>query len=188
MVTRFKGSFKATPVMYINPVVSESNPQVRFLVLLQLFIHSDQSLFNCVPLELLQDPDLSHITIAPHLSSYYPHYLSPDWGKDEQRRVVWSRLQSQRSNLASRLSKQNEHYLALCQELNPRTTQAESSHDLLYRDSPATNHCFVTPQDHCTWFQSVLGQLYQGSQDSSEFKRSFKVTSPMYINLVVEGK
>ena len=37
-------------------------------------------------------------------------------------------------NLASRLSKQNERYQALRQELNPRTTQVGPSHDPLYRD------------------------------------------------------
>ena len=41
--------------------------------------------------------------------------------------------------MASRLSKQNERYQALCQELNPRTTQVEPSHDLLYRDIQPLN-------------------------------------------------
>ena len=35
----------------------------------------------------------------------------------------------------SRLSKQKEHYLALHQELNPRTTQVESHHKPLFRDT-----------------------------------------------------
>ena len=87
-----------------------------------------------MPLELLQDSDLSLVTIGPHWPSSYPEYLSPHQDKDEQRRIVWARLLSQRSNLASRLSKQNERYQALRQELNPRTTQAESSQDPLYRD------------------------------------------------------
>ena len=87
-----------------------------------------------MPLELLQDSDSSSVTIGPHWPSSYPEYLSPHQDKDEQRRVVWARLLSQCSNLASRLSKQNEQYLALRQELSLEPTQAESSHDLLYRD------------------------------------------------------
>ena len=90
---------------------------------------------NWVPLELLQDSDSSSVTIGPHWPSSYPEYLSPHQDKDEQRRVVWSRLLSQRSNLARKLSKQNEQYQALRQELNPRTTQVESRHNLLYRDN-----------------------------------------------------
>ena len=86
-------------------------------------------------MELLQDLDSSSITIGPHWPSSYPEYLSPYQGKDEQRRIVWARLLGQRSNLASRLSKQNERYQALRQELNPRTTQVESSHDPLYCDT-----------------------------------------------------
>ena len=89
---------------------------------------------NWVPLELLQDSDSSSVTIGPHWPSSYPEYLSPHQGKDKQQRLVWARLLNQRSNLASRLSKQNERYQALRQELNPRTTQVESSHDPLYRD------------------------------------------------------
>ena len=88
-----------------------------------------------MPLELLQDSDLSLATIGPHWPSSYPEYLSPYQDKDEQRRIVWARLLNQRANLASRLSKQNERYQALRQELNPRTTQVESSHDPLYRDT-----------------------------------------------------
>ena len=87
-------------------------------------------------MELLQDSDPSSVTIGPHWPSSYPEYLSPYQDKDEQRRVVWTRLLNQRSNLASRLSKQNERYQALRQELNPRTTQVGSSHDPLYCDIP----------------------------------------------------
>ena len=85
-------------------------------------------------MELLQDSDSSYSTIAPHWSSSYPGYLSPDQDQEEQQRVVWARLHSHHSNLAHRLSKQKEHYLALGQELNPKMTQVESSHDPLYRD------------------------------------------------------
>ena len=87
-----------------------------------------------MPLELLQDSDLSQ-TIAPHCSSSYPKYLSPEQDKAEQQKVVWARLQSHRSNLASQLSQQKERYLALRQELNPRMTQVESSHEPLFRDT-----------------------------------------------------
>ena len=85
-------------------------------------------------MELLQDSDSSLATIGPHWPSSYPEYLSPYQGKDEQQRIVWARLLSQRSNLAKSLKEQKERYQALLRELNPRTTQVESSHDPLYRD------------------------------------------------------
>ena len=88
-----------------------------------------------MPLELLQDSDSSSVTIGPHWPSSYPEYLSPYQDKDEQQRIVWARLRSQRSNLAKSLKEQKEQYQALCHELNPRTTQVESSHDPLYRDT-----------------------------------------------------
>ena len=78
---------------------------------------------------------MSSVTIGPHWPSSYPEYLSPHQDKDKQRRVVWARLLSQHSNLAGRLSEMKARYLALRQELNPRTTQVESSHDPLYRDN-----------------------------------------------------
>ena len=56
------------------------------------------------------------------------------WGSNCNRRVVWNRLHNHRANLASRLSKQKEQYLALRQELNPRMTQAKSHHEPLFRD------------------------------------------------------
>ena len=62
---------------------------------------------NWVPLEILQDSDSTSITIGPHWPSSYPEYLSPHQDKVEQRRIVWARLVGQRTNLASRLSKQN---------------------------------------------------------------------------------
>ena len=37
--------------------------------------------------------------------------------------------------MAKRLSREKERYLAARRELNPRTTQAESSHDPLYHDT-----------------------------------------------------
>ena len=90
-----------------------------------------------MPSELLQDSDSSLATIGPHWPSSYPEYLSPHQGKSEQQRIVWARLLSQRSNLAKSLREQKERYEALRRELNPRTTQAESSHDPLYRDIAA---------------------------------------------------
>ena len=118
---------------------------------------------NWVPSELLQDSGSSLATIGPHWPSSYPEYLSPHQDKDEQWRIVWARLTSQRSNLAKSLSKQNEQYRALSQELNPRTTQVESSHDPLYHDRtwfyddvwfdidfvPNHLYCLTTLYFHC---------------------------------------
>ena len=87
-----------------------------------------------MPLELLQGSDSILATIAPHWSSSYPKYLSPDQTPEEQQRVVWSRLHSHRTELAKRLSKERERYLIACRELNPKLAQVEPSHDLLYRD------------------------------------------------------
>ena len=131
---RFKGSFKAAPIYVYKPC------SIRKRTLGSISCNTTTSCplrpipLNWVPLELLQESDLSSETIGPHWPSSYPKYLSPDWDKDKQRRIVWNRLRSQRSKLASQLSKQNERYLTLRQELNPRTTQVESSHNLLYRD------------------------------------------------------
>ena len=113
-----------------------------------------------MPLELLQDSDLSSVTIGPHWPSSYPEYLSPHQDKDEQRRVVWARILSQRSNLADRLSKQNERYQALRRELNPRTTQVGSSHNPLYRDTTADDG--ATTDDARSSFE------YGGYQDEEE--------------------
>ena len=132
--TRFKGSFTAVPI-YVYKLCSFRK---RTLGSISCNTTTSRSLWpiplNWVPLELLQDSDSSSATIGPHWPSSYPEYLSPHQDKDKQQRVVWARLLSQRSNLASRLSKQNEWYKTLRQELNPRTTQVESSHDLLYHD------------------------------------------------------
>ena len=133
--TKFKGSFKATPICVYKP----RSIRKRTLGLISCNTTTSRPLrpipLNWVPLELLQDSDLSSITIGPHWPSSYPEYLSPHQDKDEQWRVVWARLLSQRSNLASRLSKQNKQYKALRQELNPGTTQVGPSHDPLYRDT-----------------------------------------------------
>ena len=132
--TRFKGSFKATSIYVYKP----RSIRKRTLGSISCNTTTSRSLrpipLNWVPLEQLQDSDSSLTTIGPHWPSSYPKYLSPDWDKNEQQRVVWNRLQSQHFNLANRLSDTKARYLALHQELNPRTTQAESSHELLYRD------------------------------------------------------
>ena len=135
--TRFKGSFKAIPIYVYKP----RSIRKRTLGSISCNTTTSCSLWptslNWVPLELLQDSDSLSVTIGPHWPSSYPEYLSPYQDKDEQRRVVWARLLSQRSNLAGRLSESKAHYLALRQELNPRTTQVESSHDPLYCDIAA---------------------------------------------------
>ena len=133
--TRFKGSFKAVPICGYKP------HSIRKRTLGSISCNTTTSCplqpipLNWVPLELLQDSDSSSEAIGPHWPSSYPDYLSPDWDKDEQQMVVWARLQSQRFKLASWLSKQNKHYLTLCQDLNLRTTQVKSSHNLLYHDT-----------------------------------------------------
>ena len=124
--------------MYINSVVSGK----RTLGSISCNTTTSRSLWliplNWVPLELLQDSDSSLATIGPHWPSSYPEYLSPHQGKDEQQRIVWVRLLNQRSNLAKSLREQKERYHALRRELNPRTTQVESSHNPLYRDMYST--------------------------------------------------
>ena len=131
--TKFKGIFKAVPLYVYKPC------SIRKQTLGSISWNPTTSRplrpipLNWVPLELLQDSDLSS-AIAPHWSSSYPEYLSPEQDKEEQWRIVWARLQSHHSNLAGRLSEQKAHYFALRQELNPRTTQVESSHEPLFRD------------------------------------------------------
>ena len=107
---------------------------LRFNFLYHYNLLSTQTdLLNCVPLELLQDTDLSISTIAPHWSSSYPEYFSPDWDKDTQWAVVWTRLQELWHKLANwSLATVNERLLALHQE--QQLTQAKSSHKLLSGD------------------------------------------------------
>ena len=139
--------------MYINPVV----PGKRTLGSISCNPTTFRSLqpipFNWVPLELLQDSDSILATIAPHWSLSYPEYLNQNQSPEEQQSVVWSRLWNHRAIVAKRLSSEREWYLAACQELNPRTTQAESSHEPLSRDS---QH----PPGPRLWWQSV----WQGQQ------------------------
>ena len=85
-----------------------------------------------MPLELLQDSNSSSEAIGPHWASSFPEYLSPDWDKDNQQRVVWNRLQELRTLASRKPSKQTEWYHALCQEY--QKTQVKSSHDPLYCD------------------------------------------------------
>ena len=90
-----------------------------------------------------QDTDLSFTTIAPHWSSSYPEYLSPDWDKDTQQVVVWTRLQELRHKLANcSLAKVNKRFLALRQE--QQSAQVESSHEPLSCDS-GLSLCYVLP-------------------------------------------
>ena len=110
------------------------NLRFDFLYILQHLVHSDRSLST----EYLWSSSRTQTrpkAIAPHWSSSYPEYLSPIQGQEEQRRVVWDRLHSHRASLAKRLSTTKERYLTARRELNPKTTQAESSHDPLYRDT-----------------------------------------------------
>ena len=132
--TRFKGSFKAVPIYVYKPCsirkrtlgsISCNTTTSRPLRL----IPSQLSAFGVTP-----GLRLANKAIAPHWSSSYPEYLSSGQNQEEQQRVVWSRLHSHRANLASRLKKQKERYLALRQELNPRMTQVESSHEPLFCD------------------------------------------------------
>ena len=125
--------------MYINPVVLGK----RTLGLISCNTTTYRSL-RPIPFQLSAfgvTPGLGLITkaIAPHWSPSYPNYLSPDQDKEEHQRVVWSRLHSHQAKLASRLSKQKEHYFALHQELNPRMTQVESSHGPLFHDIHASD-------------------------------------------------
>ena len=120
--------------MYINPVVSGK----RTLGSISCNTTTSRPL-RLIPSQLSAlgvSPGLrtSHETIAPHWSSSYPEYLSPNQDQEEQSRVVWSRLHDHRANLANRLATTRDKYYAARRALNPRTTQAESSHDPLYRD------------------------------------------------------
>ena len=99
-------------------------------------------------MELLQDSDSSSSAIGPHWPSSYPEFLSPHQGKSEQQRIVWARLLNQRINLAKSLREQNERYKALRRELNPGTTQVESSHDPLYRDIELVHTATVDVVSH----------------------------------------
>ena len=60
--------------------------------------------------------------------------MSSNQDKEEQRRVVWSRLHNHQASLANRLNTTKERYLAARRELNPKSTQVESSHKPLFRD------------------------------------------------------
>ena len=131
---RFKGSFKAVPIYVYKPCSFRKRTLGSIFCNTATSCSLPQIPLNWVPLELLWDSDSSSATIGPHWPSSYPEYLSPHQNKDKQRRVVWARLLSQRSNLASRLSKQNERYLAPRQELESGKTQVKSSHDPLYHD------------------------------------------------------
>ena len=128
----FKGSFKAVPTYVYKP----HSIRKRTLGLISCITTTFRLLrpipLNWVPLELLQDSNLSSKAIGPHWASSFPNYLSPDWDKDKQRQVVWRRLWELRTLASRKPSKQTEQYHTLCQEY--QKTQVKSSHDPLYRD------------------------------------------------------
>ena len=126
--TRFKGSFKAVPIYVYKPHSIRKRTLGSISCMTTTFRPLQLIPFNWVPLESLQDSDLSSEAIGPHWPSSYPDHLSPCWDKDEQRRVVWSRLRELRTLASQKPSKQTELYHALCQEY--QKTQVESSHDV----------------------------------------------------------
>ena len=133
--TGFKRSFKATSTYVYKP----RSIRKRTLGSISCNTTTSRSL-RPIPSQLSAlgvTPGLRtlHEAIAPHWSSSYPEYLSPNQGQEEQGRVVWSRLHNHRANLANRLTSTRDKYYAARRALNPKTTQAESSHDPLYRDN-----------------------------------------------------
>ena len=130
--TRFKGSFKAVPIYVYKP------RSIRKRTLGSISCNTTTSrplrpiLLNWVPLELLQDSDSSQETIGPHWASSFPEYLSPNWDKDKQHQVVWSRLRSIQTLANWKPSKTTERYHALCQEY--QKTQVKPSHKPLFHD------------------------------------------------------
>ena len=191
--TRFKGSFKATPIYVYKP----RSIRKRTLGSISCNTTTSRPLrpipLNWVPLELLQGSDSSQITIAPHWSSSYPKYLSSDQDKEGKRRVVWARLHSHCSNLAQRLSEQKKQYLTLHQELNPRMTQAKSSHEPLFRDrgpqrstKTCPRHLSACLPSHCfsTGWCVCLPQMH-GSQAcrARDKLTGIPVTTPVWAML-----
>ena len=136
--TRFKGSFKAVPI-YVYKHCSIRKRTLGSISCIYYNISSTQT--DPLSTEYLWSNSRTqtrHKAIAPHWSSSYPEFLSPNRDKEEQQREVWSRLHSHRANLANRLTSTRDKYFAARRALNPRTTQAESSHDPLYRDTTVT--------------------------------------------------
>ena len=122
-------------VTYINPVVSRERTLGSISCNPTTYRPLRPIPLSWVPLEKLQGSDSILATIAPHWSSSYPEYLNQNQSPEEQQSVVWSRLCNHQATVAKRLSKEKERYLAARRELNPRSTQAESSHESLSRDS-----------------------------------------------------
>ena len=125
-----------------------------------------------MPLELLQDSELVTKTIAPHWSSSYPGYLSPDQDEGEQRRIVWSRLHDHRANLANRLARTRDRYLEARRALNPRTTQVESSHDPLYRDNRFFNELTKLVEEFDVPAENIYNMDEKGCQRGGGKKSS----------------
>ena len=132
--TRFKGSFKAVPLYVYKPCSIRQQTLGSISRIYYNILFTPTDLPSTEYLWSSSRTQTCYKTIAPHWSLSYPEYLSLIQDKQEQQRVVWTRLWGLRSNRAERLSEQKKHYLALHQELNPRTTQVESSHDPLYCD------------------------------------------------------
>ena len=133
--TRFKGSFKAVPIYVYKPCSFRKRTLGSISCIYYNISFAPTDSLQLSAFGVNSRTQALHTTIAPHRSLSYPEYLSPSQDTEEQRRIVWPRLHSHRANLAKRLSKQKERYLALRQELNPKTTQVESSHEPLFCDT-----------------------------------------------------
>ena len=133
--TGFKGSFKAVPIYVYKP----RSIRKRTLGSISCNTTTSRPLRPIPPSTEYpwsnSGTQTPYKAIAPHWSSSYPDYLSLDQDEGEQRRIVWSRLHDHRANLVNRLTRTRDRYYEARRALNPRTTQVESSHDPLYRDS-----------------------------------------------------
>ena len=140
--TRFKGSFKAVPLYVYKPrsIRKRTLGSISCITTTSRSLRPIPSQTEC--LRSNSRTQTHHKAIAPHWSSSYPEYLSPDQDQEEQGRIVWSRLHNHRVNLANRLARTRDRYLEARRALNPRTTQVESSHDPLYRDSHKNNKSY----------------------------------------------
>ena len=130
--TGFKGSFKAASLYVYKPCSIRKRTLGSISCITTTFRPLRLIPLNWVPLELFQDSDSSYKTIGPHWASSFPEYLSPDWDKDEQRRVVWSRLRELQKLADKKPSWQTEQYHTLHQEF--QKTQVEPSHEPLFCD------------------------------------------------------
>ena len=91
--------------------------------------------------------------------------MSPDWGKDEQRRVVWSRLQEHYKLASCKPSKQTEQYHTLHQGYQQKV-QVKPSHEPLFHDTysihmynfagPGPHETVVLPETNPAPFSTIL--------------------------------